>query len=39
MLAIEWTLTSFLWTAFLILAVWMCVVMVVFAFGRGHSPK
>jgi hypothetical protein len=39
MLAIEWTLTNVLWMAFLGLAVWICVVMVVFAFGRSHSPK
>ena len=35
MLAFEWTLTNVLWTAFLVWAVWMCVVILLFVVRRG----
>jgi hypothetical protein len=39
MLAVEWTLTNILWAAFLVWALWMCVVMIVFAFRRGADSS
>jgi len=35
MLAFEWTLTNVLWTAFLVWAVWMCAVILLFVIRRG----
>jgi len=39
MLAIEWTLTNILWTAFLVWAVWMCVVILMFIMRRGTESR
>ena len=39
MLAIEWTLTNILWTAFLVWAVWMCVVILMFIMRRGSESR
>ena len=37
MLAFEWTLTNVLWTAFLVWAVWMCVVILMFIMRKGSD--
>jgi hypothetical protein len=39
MLAFEWTLTNILWTAFLVWAVWMCVVILMFIMRRGSESR
>jgi hypothetical protein len=37
MFAFEWTLTNILWTVFLVWAVWMCAVILMFIVRRGSD--